>query len=153
MTNLGVDYSYSQPRPALVAANGYTFVCRYLSSKPGSGKVITKTEAQQLDAAGLCIVLVFELTADRTKAGFDAGTADATYAKQAAHDVGAPDGCLIYFAVDFDAAATDLPAIDDYFRGAQSVLGAQRVGGYGKASVGRRLLDNNRAAKWWQSYA
>lgn len=126
---LAVDYSFSRPSPATIKAHGYTAVGRYLGGTPD--KQLTKAEAATLHAAGLGIWLVFESTADRAKAGRAAGVADAKTARSKAAALGYPAACPIFFAVDFDAAASTVSA---YFDGVKSVLG-DRAGVYGGINV------------------
>lgn len=106
-----------------IKAAGYDFVGRYLSKF--SHKVIARTEAEALSAAGLMIVLVYE-DAPTAASYFtpDRGTQDGTRAAQQASLLGAPDAATIYFTVDYDAAENDLTsAIIPYF---QSVVGSLR---------------------------
>lgn len=148
---LGLDYSMARPDPAFIKAQGFDFVLRYLSYTPG--KNISPQEAASLLAAGVSIGLVWETYAQRPLEGYAAGADDARQAAMQAKAVGQPDDRPIYFAVDWDASASEQPAIDDYLRGAASVIGFNRVGVYGGYHVVRRCHENG-TAKWlWQTYA
>lgn len=147
----GIDYSFARPAPADIKKAGYSFVCRYLASS--TGKRIMKAEADALRAAKLDIVLVFEDEANQALRGFHQGVPDATMAKAQADLLGYPADRPIYFAVDFDANPTQQAAIDDYLKGAASVLGAGRVGVYGGFYVVDRCYKNKTAQWFWQTLA
>lgn len=102
---------------------------------------------------GIDLVVVFETTAHRALAGFDAGAADASSAAQRAATVGMPEDRPIYFAVDFDAAPKQQPPIDDYFRGVATELGLAWTGAYAGYWVVSRLFDAGLIRWGWQTYA
>lgn len=145
----GIDYAWGKPSiPALKAAK-VAFVCRYLSHDPG--KNLTGPEALSLHRAGLEIVTVWESTATRALDGHAAGVADAKAALDQLHQIGAPHGVPVFFAVDFDPGAHSYQT-DAYFDGAASVLGKARVGMYGGYNaVSRHLYRGFLYA--WQTYA
>jgi hypothetical protein len=149
----GLDYAFA-PRPTAsgVKSAGYSFVVRYVGGS--ASKQITLSEAQSLKAAAVDLILVFESTATRMQAGFNAGVTDANTAVSQALAAGAPQNFFCYFACDFDAQLSDQPAINDYLDGAASVLGSvQRVGFYGGYNPVKRVLDAGKAAKGWQTLA
>jgi hypothetical protein len=148
----GIDYSFGRPNLDTVKQLGYSFVARYLAVDGGS-KFITKTEADQIRAHGLGLVLVYEQYAGRAKEGRAAGTADGQTALTQARSVGFPDTRPVYFAVDYDATGTDQAAIDGYLRGAAGSIGASRVGVYGSHVVVERCFTNGSARFFWQTYA
>ncbi len=59
----------------------------------------------------------------------------------------------IYFSADFDATPADQIPIDQFLRGAASVIGAANVGIYGGYWPVRRALDNGTALWAWQTGA
>jgi hypothetical protein len=152
---LGLDYAGGVPAATAIAAAGYTFVCRYLS--PGGaglpGKLLTRVEYLSLQSAGIGVVLNWETAADRMKAGYGAGVADATAALSVARFLSVPDSRPIYFSADWDATEADQTAIDAYLIGAAFVLGVARVGVYGSFYVCQRALDNGTATWAWQAAA
>jgi hypothetical protein len=148
----GVDYAWSRPDIAALAAAGKTFAFRY--GGPGSpDKQLDPVEAQALSAAGLAIVANAEGAADGLLGGWSTGVA---WARQA-HDhfvaCAMPPDRPIYLSVDFDVQSRQWPAVASALRGAASVLGGHRVGVYG----GRRAIEWARrdgVAQWfWQTYA
>lgn len=147
----GLDYSFARPSPDSVKSGGYDFICRYLSAVPG--KNISADEANHAFSAGLSIALVWESTANRSLDGFTAGSEDAQNALQLAQVSNCGNIPAIYFAVDFDASEADQVKIDDYLKGAASVLGLPRVGVYGSYWVVKRCFDNGTVSWGWQTYA
>lgn len=147
----GVDYSWARPGGAALHASGYGFAARYLSHDPG--KNISAAEANDLRNNGVDVVLVWESTATRALSGHDAGVQDAQAAVAQLADCGAPANMPIYFAVDFDANPAQQANIDDYLRGAGSVIGVDRVGVYGGFYIVERCHDNGTAKWFWQTLA
>lgn len=155
MALLGLDYAGGRPGGASIATAGYKFVVRYLTSGGSSlpGKQLTIAEYNDLQDHGIAVVVNFETTATRMKAGFSAGVEDARYSDGYLRQLGYPTNRPIYFSADWDATPSDQAAIDDYLKGAASVLGINRVGIYGGYWPVKRALDNG-TAKWaWQTGA
>jgi hypothetical protein len=92
-------------------ADGIGFVVRYLSS---SGKGLSGSETAQLHAAGIDVGLVYEGAAGDALGGRNAGLRSGARATQLAEALGAPKDVVIYFTVDFDATASQLPTIQAY---------------------------------------
>lgn len=143
-----VDYSFSRPNPADLAAAGYVGALRYLAPLPNA-KVITGDEIASLHANGLATGFVWESGASRASAGLAAGRADAYTANDLADSLGVPDTVTIYFAVDFDANPSTIEA---YFQGAHDVS-KRPVGGYGSYAVVEHLLDAGLIVHAWQTVA
>lgn len=148
---VGLDYSWGRPDLATVAAAGYSFIARYLSYD--GGKNISPDEAARIQSLGMDIVLVWETTAKRVLSGWPGGISDAATALGQANTVGLPSTAPIYFAVDYDTPEGDQATIDQYLRGAASVLGPERVGVYGSYYVVERSLTNGSARYGWQTLA
>lgn len=148
----GLDYSFGRPNLDTVRQQGYSFVARYLAVDGGS-KVITKTEADQIRAHGLGLVLVYEQYAGRAKEGRAAGEADGQTALTQARSVGFPDTRPIYFAVDYDTTGTNQASIEEYLHGAADSTGANRAGVYGSYAVVERCFTTGSARFFWQTYA
>ncbi|MEV6258090.1 DUF1906 domain-containing protein [Nocardia sp. NPDC051911] len=152
---LGLDYAGGRPSPAMITAAGYGFVVRYLSDGGPNlpGKLLTPGEADALRAAGVEIVSNWETTADRMLGGYAAGEYDATLALAQVRACGGRDDRPIYFSADFDATEEQQALINDYLRGAASVLGVENVGIYGGYWPVSRALDAG-VARWaWQTDA
>jgi len=148
----GLDYSFGRPNLDTVKQQGYSFVARYLAVDGGS-KLITKTEADQIRAHRLGLVLVYEQYAERAKEGRAAGKADGQTALMQARSVGFPDTRPVYFAVDYETTEAGQAAINEYLRGAADSIGANRVGVYGSYAVVERCFTNGSARFFWQTYA
>lgn len=162
---LGLDYSGGRPSGAAVARAGYGFVVRYLPNGLSGRVNLSATEANDMTANGVDVVLVWERKIigqpDRATEGHAAGVADAQAALAQAAVVGLPDN-PIYFCVDFDIpdydhAATSprakLGPVGDYFEGIASVLPNSRIGVYGGYWAVSRVLDAGLAAWAWQTVA
>lgn len=156
MAIVGLDYASARPSAAAIKAAGYDFVVRYLTvGGPGlPGKLLTTTEFADLIANDVAIAFNFETTADRMLDGYAAGVADANTATSVVASLGVPpDRRIVYFSADFDASPAQQAEIDDYLRGAISVLGLGHVGAYGSFYVCKRCLDNQTATWAWQTAA
>lgn len=148
----GVDYAWARPGGAAVKAHGYHFAARYLSHD-NTGKTIHGPEVADLHRHGIGIVLVWEDSANAALGGHGRGVSDGRAALAQAQALGSPGNLPIYFAVDFEASAGEQGAIDNYLRGAASVLGAGRIGVYGSYYVVKRCFQNHTAAWGWQTLA
>ncbi|WP_379150868.1 glycoside hydrolase domain-containing protein [Paenibacillus sp. sgz5001063] len=131
--------------------DGYEFVCRYLV--PSGWKRLTRAEAAAISAAGLQIVSVYETTASRALGGRDAGLADGAAAAQTAIAVGQPEGSRIYFAVDFDASASQMASVIQYIKAAGEASPKFRTGVYGSAAVVEAVMAAKACTGFWQTYA
>jgi Domain of unknown function (DUF1906)/N-acetylmuramoyl-L-alanine amidase len=140
------DYSYARPSPVALRAAGYTGVVRYLSHT--SAKAISAAELVALHAAGLSVALVWQDSATVALKGATQGAADGEAANVMADALGWGPSRPIYFAVDFDVVASQLPAVLAYLRGAAT---GRPVGVYGSAW----LLDRvgSAARYFWQPQA
>ncbi|MEF3302382.1 DUF1906 domain-containing protein [Paenibacillus sp. GYB003] len=136
---------------AAFKAQGFDFVCRYLV--PQGWKRLTREEAEAIGEAGLHIVSVYETTADRALGGREAGLRDGAAAVQTAKAVGQPEGSAIYFAVDFDATAAQMPTVIDYIRAAGETAPGYLTGVYGSCSVIEAVRDAGVCSRYWQTYA
>lgn len=134
--NKGVDTAARITRNQAEALfnNGVSFVGRYLVDQKMS-KAITDSEAKYILDAGLGILLIYETSATRAKAGESAGKQDGYAAYALAKQIGVPTNCVIYFAVDYDAPKNDYAAIEAYLYAAKAACAPYRCGVYGKADL------------------
>lgn len=143
----GIDASFAHPTVEQIEQAGAHWIARYFSADPA--KNLTASEVDQYNAAHLAVVTVWETTTTRATAGRDAGAADADAAEQQRKEVGLPADHVHHFAVDED---TSWAAVAEYFAGAASVLGQDRVGVYGSFQV----IEGAHAAGYhylWQTSA
>lgn len=155
VTLRGLDYAGGRPGGGAIKAAGYAFVVRYLSDGGAGlpGKLLTPAETNDLRANGVEIVSNWETTANRMLAGFNGGVADANAAQAQALACGGRKDRPIYFSADWDATEAQQAPINDYLRGAASVIGAENVGIYGGFWPVSRALDAG-VARWaWQTHA
>ncbi|WP_019629813.1 glycoside hydrolase domain-containing protein [Actinomadura atramentaria] len=152
MSVFGVDYAWGRPGVKALEKAGVAFACRYLSHDT-SGKNLTRAEAEQLSAAGIWVVVVWESAADRALSGRAGGVADARDAAAQAKACGMPGDRPIYFAVDWDASSGQQKKINDYLDGVASVIGRDRVGLYAGYGPIKRAFDSGKITYGWQTYA
>jgi hypothetical protein len=148
----GVDYSTSRPDPALLAAHGVAFACRYVAGG-SADKHVTDTEIGALHRHGIAVVANFESTAGRARDGRNAGMEDGARARYAMQSLGFPDDRPCYFSVDFDATPGELVTVGDYFRGVAQSMPRRLIGVYGGIRTVLYLRRQMLADWWWQTYA
>lgn len=154
--NMAKGFDCATPLTAETAAsfkaNGYDFVARYLVPVRYC-KALTKEEADIIQAAGLKIVSVFETTADRALAGYQAGLRDGLTVKQCAADVSQPEGSTIYFAVDFNPTPDQMQTVIEYIHGCNDATSTYSTGIYGSFEVVNAVKAAGAASHLWQTYA
>ncbi|MFH5185703.1 glycoside hydrolase domain-containing protein [Paenibacillus sp. TAB 01] len=134
------------------AADGFTFVCRYLAP-PGSRKRLTAAEAQAITDAGMWIVSVFERGATNALAGAARGAEDGRLALQYAQEVGQPAGTVIYAAVDTDVNVSHYDAVEAYMRAFDTEIKGYEAAVYGEYEICKAMYDRGVVRKIWQTYA
>lgn len=114
--------------PRLKAA-GITTVIRYLA-RGRTWKTISVGEAKALAAAGIKLGLVFETTGKPH--GSAEGAVDGEWAVRGAREAGAPQGAIIWYAVDYDPSPSDMTGVENAFRAFRQEVKAAgyRVGAY-----------------------
>jgi hypothetical protein len=124
--------------PALKAA-GVTTIIRYIAAGlTGEEKVIKPGEARAIAEAGMRLGLVYEIGGKPS--GAQVGQRDGTFAHSYAPTVGAPDGAMIWYTVDYDAGPNDMPGIIEAFKAFKSAVSPKfRVGCYGSGYVCSKL--------------
>lgn len=145
---LVIDYAWNRPAAAAIKAAGYEGVVRYISRT--ASKDLTTAERDALRAHNLSIALVWETTANRAGDGREAGIADATKALEKANALGYPPGCVLFFAVDFDAHYAD---VRPYFDGVRATVRGRPVGGYAGLAVVESLMRAGLVDVGWQTVA
>jgi LysM repeat protein len=153
MAKEGIDYSWARPGGRNIKNAGKVFVVRYLWPDGEGGKGLDKGELNDLLANGLELCLVYQAGTNTILGGRNVGISQAQTAQSEINRLGLPAKSVVYFAADWDAQPHEQAAIDEFLRGAASVLGAERVGIYGSYDVMDRTMKSG-AAKWfWQTYA
>ena len=155
-----IDFAAAQIPADAIRAAGHAGVINYVSlSRPGSNfgaKPITRPYAESLTKAGLVIVSNYQYgkpggtaPSDFTR-GYAGGVADAKTAWQLHTAAGGARNAPIFFSVDDDI---DRQTWNDlalpWFRGINSVLGAQRTGIYAgirpcQWAAADRVIGNSR---------
>ena len=135
---------------ARLRSNGIQYVGRYLGD---SWKSMSKMEADAIIGAGLQIVSIWET--NPTKAAYFTevqGNLDAIKASSFAAAIAQKEGSAIYFAVDYDAQASDMDAILNYFLGVRNgIERSYQVGVYGSYSVLKTLFQHQAVDYFWQT--
>lgn len=132
--------------------NGYTHVIRYLVPD-GYSKHLSKKEAEDICRAGLRIISVFEIRGSCEEMTADCGKKHGELALQCAKDVGQPINSGIYFAMDFEATAADMPNIRTYITACAKEIPGYSIGAYGSFDVVEYLADCKVCDLLWQTYA
>lgn len=143
-----VDYSFSRPPLQTVKDHGYVGIARYLAPLPNR-KVIRKPEVEEAHRLGLGVLLVWETTADRARAGAAAGRRDRAAAEAMAEDLGLPKTRPVFYAVDFDAQGAE---ILPYFQ-AIAEDATHPVGIYGGFKPVEAVAAARLASFFWQTKA
>ncbi|WP_102418387.1 DUF1906 domain-containing protein [Mycobacterium sp. 4858] len=143
-----IDFAARQIPAQQIRAAGHSGVINYVSlSRPGSSmgaKPITRSYAEQLNAAGLIIVSNYQYgkpggTAPSDfRRGFEGGVDDARTAWKLHTEAGGGQSAPIFFSIDEDINHDTWNNLAlKWFRGINSVLGVQRTGVYGGIDVCR----------------
>lgn len=150
-----IDYSYDKPsitrlKSLGTAANPVVGVIRYVS--PAAGKNLSKDEYAALKAAGFAVGLVWEGGANGALGGQAQGTQDGQRANAQADALGYPKNAAIYFAVDFEATASQIPTVLSYLR-AVDAASPRRIGVYGSYAVIEAAAKAGVGDYYWQTSA
>lgn len=152
VTAWGVDYSEGLDIATLKQYNA-KFACRYIgftSQGLPQTKILTASEVQTLQGAGIDIVSNWEWTGNPNTEGANIGIWTAQQAAQLHANLGGGGDRPIYFSIDYNSPGYDVAW---YFQEIAQVIGLNRVGAYGGYNCIKYLLDNN-LIKWaWQTYA
>lgn len=119
---------------ALKAA-GVKTVIRYIAAGlEAEEKVIKPGEAHAIADAGLRLGLVYEIGGKPS--GTLVGQRDGIYSRNYAPTVGAPEGAIIWYTVDFDAGPDEINGVKSAFLAFKTALqGKYRVGAYASGWV------------------
>jgi Domain of unknown function (DUF1906) len=142
-----IDFAERRIAPDQIKSAGYAGVVNYVSEcRPGAdfeAKPLTREYADALRAAGLHIVSNYQYgkpgwpasPSDFTR-GFDGGVADAHTALGIHAAAGGSNSAPIFFSVDDDINVDIWKSqAVNWFRGINSVLGAERTGIYGHSQA------------------
>lgn len=149
----GLDYSGGTISGATIKAADFSFVARYVDDTGSvrlGPKHITKSEYQELCAAGVQVLLVFEVGTGDALGGYPSGVANGQRARRGADAIGYPPDGLIFMAVDMHLAVTQLATAMAYLDGAISVLGNARTGVYGFPELIAACAGSGRGVAYWQ---
>lgn len=137
-----LDYAGGVPSAASIKSAGHVGAVRYIAPDRTNGglpgKPVRRSEIDDFDSQGLKMAFVWqygkEVDAD-VKRGYAGGVADAKAAQAYLNEIDCPDH-PVFFAVDYNMEISEWNSYGvEYFKGAGSVLGKQRVGIYGHSRV------------------
>jgi peptidoglycan hydrolase-like protein with peptidoglycan-binding domain len=152
----GVDYSFARPDPEMLAKRGVKLAGRYLwNLKYQDGRTnkgIGLDELLALRSRGIDPFFIYEEDGKELLGGFAAGVRVARAAEAFLTGLGLA-GHPIYFNVDYDAPAADLPAILAALDGVASVIGLGRVGLYAGYGPMQAAFDAGKIKWGFQTYA
>lgn len=155
MTYEGIDTAarLTAAQAQILRENGVSFVGRYLVPET-LWKALTAKEAADIRAAGLALMLCWELGGEDLRGGAIKGAEHGARARQIAEAMGVPCGTIIYFAVDYNAPVSAFPLIEQYMIAAQTALGVKYVAGlYGHERIVEYLAQRGTVKKFWQCVA
>lgn len=137
-------------------ADGVKTVIRYLTTNATGQKLVRPAEARALADAGINLALVFEIYGgvnnfehnDITPAS---GAAHARFSRDYAPKVGAPNGVIIWFAIDTDVSVREYNVyVKPYLVAARAALGGQfKIGVYACGYACGRALDDGLVDATW----
>jgi len=132
----GVDFSFAKPPAARLLELGYSFVVGYISVPPASpAKNISKSECEAYLAAGLAVLLVWEMSATSPNGGATVGAAHGSDAKLCAAARGYPVEVPILVAVDTNTTATTIDAHEAYVEAFAPAVAPYPIGIYGDTDI------------------
>ena len=144
MASTAIDFSAGLPTAGAIKKAGHSGVFLYCSPPREAwmrGKQPSKGYVATLHANGIGTSFVYQyrsggsLAAGDAGRGFAGGVSDALEARNYLKKIGL-DGYPVFFAVDWDITLGEWNSrVVEYFKGAASVLGKQRVGIYGHSKV------------------
>lgn len=121
---------------------GIGTVIRYIAAGlVGNEKVIKPAEARAIAKAGMRLGLVYEIGGKPS--GSAIGKRDGDFSRSYAPTVGAPQGSVIWYAVDYDAGPLDYPGIKSAFLAFKAALGGYYLlGCYASGYIADRLTED-----------
>lgn len=139
-----IDFAAGPPPAAAIKAAGHTGVMLYISDarEPWmTGKNPSREYLDSLDREGIKFGFVYQfrkggsMSAGDAGRGFAGGAEDAAIALRRLNELRCSEH-PVFFAVDWDVSLHEWNTrVADYFRGAASKLGKERVGIYGHSRV------------------
>lgn len=151
--DIGIDYSFSRPPAAAIAAAGVRVVVRYISSARTNPKNITAAERDSLLAAGLGLLLVWEQGAADPAQGAVLGATHGLAAGDFARALAYPVALPVIAAVDFGVTLTQMPAVLHYLAAFRQASGGYPLGVYGNDRVVTAATEAGLSVLGWQTRA
>lgn len=143
---------------AALKAAGVQTIIRYLTTSSNSAKLVRETEARAIAAHGLNLALVFENWGGSGRTSFEhddihesTGTNHGVFVRSYAPSIGAPEGTLVWFAIDTDVQPREFERlVVPYLIAAKQALGGRyRLGLYSNGMACRLALDRGLVDGAW----
>lgn len=143
---------------AALKAAGVQTIIRYLTTASGSDKLVREPEARAIAAHDMNLALVFENWGGSGRRSFEhddihesTGTNHGVFVRTYAPAVGAPEGTLIWFAIDTDVQPREFERlVVPYLIAAKQALGGRyRLGLYSNGMACRLALDRGLVDGAW----
>jgi len=132
--SLAADYSYARPPVARLKQLGYATVVRYISATT-STKNVSFNEVQAIRAAGLNLLLVWEMRATDALGGGPVGAASGAAALKVLRGLGYPEDVPVLVAVDQDITSKTVAVAIAYLAGFARAVAPYPIGVYGDADI------------------
>jgi hypothetical protein len=140
---------------------GVQTIIKYYAIKTNQPeKLLTRSEAEAIIAAGMSIAVVYQAAGNSSSCfSSQIGSDDAQYARTyAAKTIGQPEGSAIYFGVDYDCQQHELTTcVTPYFDAVRTAFTRDngepryKVGVYGNGLIASNLLDKGLVDYTWIS--
>jgi len=132
--SLAADYSYARPPAARLKQLGYSTVVRYISATT-STKSVSFNEVQAIRAAGLNLLLVWEMHATDALGGSPVGATSGAAALKILRGLGYPEDVPVLVAVDQDITTKTVAVAVAYLAGFARAVAPYPIGVYGDADI------------------
>jgi hypothetical protein len=125
---LVVDYFSTHGRSFMdcLAKKSVSGIARYLTNTPSDARQVSDSEVADAHAAGLAVHFFYEM--NPTYAAYFTyaqGAEDCRQAVERLRELGAPEGSVVYFAVDAPPSRIAPSLLDEYFNGIESMATPQ----------------------------
>jgi len=151
-----IDFSFARPamdkltRHKIIGVGRYLWKAKYDDGRTNKG--LSREEAGGYLSSNKAIFQIYEADGRELLGGFQAGV-EAAKAAEAYRAIAGLEACAVYFNVDYNAPAEDIPKILEALDGAASVIGLDRVGLYAGYYIIKAAFDAGKIKWGFQTYA
>jgi hypothetical protein len=147
----GVDTNEAV-NPSLLIQRDIDFIGRYVSDDGwAANRNLTRNEALAYKEAGVKVVALWQNgKSEENLLGYNSGKRCAEVARKLLRDLGG-SGQPIIFTNDFWPKYDDKPKVVEFYKGARSIIGIDRMGAYGPPPVMTLLFEEELITYGFQS--